>query len=75
MNNQIPDQSTCKAADMPGTKHHGGYSLYRQCMYCGTIFGTTPCVESMHGKFTTGICPDCATCEPFLLLMPIEDAS
>jgi hypothetical protein len=42
-------------------------------MYCGTVYDTAPCAEEMHGKFDRSICPNCATCGPFVPLTPTDE--
>ena len=73
MKNKKPTPSARKAAAEPSIKHDGGYFLYLKCMYCGTVFDTAPCAEDMHGKFDRSICPNCATCGPFVPLTPTDE--
>lgn len=72
MKSKKSNPSARKAATTPGVKHDAGYFLYLKCMYCGTVFDTAPCEEGMHGKFSRGICPNCATCGPFVPLTPTD---
>jgi hypothetical protein len=73
MKKKITNQPACKPAAEPGVKHDIGYFLYLKCMYCGTVYGTAPCAEDMHGKFSRGICLNCAECGPFVPLTPTDE--
>ncbi len=73
MKKKKTNQPAGKPAVVPGVKHDAGYFLYLKCMYCGTVFDTAPCAEEMHGKFSRGICPNCATCGPFVPLTPPDE--
>ncbi len=62
-----------KAEVASNSNHDPGYFLYRKCMYCGTVFGTTPCEKHLHEKISHGICPSCEICAAFVPLMPTEE--
>jgi NAD-dependent SIR2 family protein deacetylase len=67
------DQLKRQPATAPDVKHDAGYFLYLKCMYCGTVYDTAPCADEMHGKFSRGICQNCATCGPFVPLTPTDE--
>jgi len=73
MNHQTQDSAMSQAAGASNLKRDTGYFLYRKCMYCGMVFGTTPCEKPMHEKVSHGICPNCANCGAFAPLMPVEE--
>lgn len=73
MNTKKTNKLPCKPATASDVKHDAGYFLYLKCMYCGTVYDTAPCAEEMHGKFDRSICPNCATCGPFVPLTPTDE--
>jgi NAD-dependent SIR2 family protein deacetylase len=79
MKKKRTNQPVGKPAAAPGVKppdikHDAGYFLYLKCLYCGTVFDTAPCAEDRHGKFSRGICPNCAACGPFVPLTPADES-
>jgi len=73
MNAPTELRSPSDAVVVPKNDRPTRFFLYRKCMYCGTVFGTTPCVEPMHQKFSYGICPKCALCAALAPLMAVEE--